>query len=260
MLLTELQSLLDALLLGADRNPQGSRADDVDPALNGLQVGRRGVEVRRMAASVDACAETFRRAADWGAELLLCHHGLFWGSAVPLVGEQRQRVQLLFDHDLALYGCHLPLDCHPTLGNNAQMAEVLGLVETRPFGRVRGVEIGYQGRLPRPLAVSEVAEALFGGQERCLSVLPFGAERVETVGFVSGGGGGELQAAVDHRLDLFVTGDADHVMYHNAMEAAINVISAGHYRSETFGVEAVAAQLRHDTSLETTFIDLETGL
>ena len=260
MLLTELHILLDDLLLGAQRNPTGSRADAIDAAINGLQVGRRGREVRRLAAAVDACAETFRRAADWGAELLLCHHGLLWGSPLPLVGEHRQRVQLLFDHDLALYACHLPLDCHPTLGNNARMADVLGLVDRQPFGDTRGVAIGYQGRLPQPMTVLATAEALFGGQEHCLSVLPFGADRVETVGLVSGGGSRDVQTAIECGLDLFVTGDADHVMYHTALEASINIISAGHYRSETFGVAAVAEQLQRDTPLETTFIDLETGL
>ncbi len=260
MLLTELHQLLDDLLLGAERNPAGARANTVDPAINGLQVGCRGDEVRRVAVAVDACAETFRRAADWGAELLLCHHGLFWGTELPLVGEHRRRVQLLLDSDLALYACHLPLDCHPTLGNNARMADALGLEDRGPFGEFRGVAIGCHGRLARPLSVADVAEALFGGQERCLSVLPFGSEQVASVGLVSGGGTRDVHAAIEAGLDLFVTGDANHQMYHAAAEAGINVISAGHYRSETFGVEAVGQLLQRDTPLETTFIDVETGL
>lgn len=260
MLLTELHQLLDDLLLGAEHNPAGARADAVDPAINGLQVGRRGREVRRVAVAVDACAETFRRAADWGAELLLCHHGLFWGSTLPLVSNHGRRVQLLFDNDLSLYACHLPLDCHPTLGNNARMADVLKLEDRQPFGEFRGVAIGCQGRLPQPVSVAEAAETLFGGQERCLSVLPFGTERVATVGLVSGGGTRDVHAAIDAGIDLFVTGDASHQMYHAAAEARINVMSAGHYRSETFGVVAVGQLLERDTPLETTFIDLETGL
>jgi dinuclear metal center YbgI/SA1388 family protein len=258
--LDELDTLLHTLLLGAEHNPEASSAVAVDPALNGLQVGRRGVRVSRVACAVDACAETFRRAADWGAQLLFVHHGLFWGQPVALVAEHLNRVRLLLEHDLALYGCHLPLDCHPIVGNNARMAELLGLQRLQPFGEFHGARVGVQGRLAAPTNVADVAATLFGGEANCLAVLPFGAEAVSSIALVSGGGTRDLQAAIDDDVDLFVTGDAAHQTYHAALEAQINVISGGHYRSEVFGVQAVAGYLSRNAQIETTFIDLETGL
>ena len=98
------------------------RFRSIDDSLNGLQVGRSDGPVERIAFAVDACAETIRRAKDSGAQALFVHHGLFWGKPVPLVGAMRARVAELLSADLALYACHLPLDAHPELGNNAVLA------------------------------------------------------------------------------------------------------------------------------------------
>ena len=181
-----------------------------------------------------------RRAADWDADLLFVHHGLFWGRPLALTGTHLERVRLLLEHDLALYALHLPLDCHPTLGNNAGLADALDLAERAPFGEYRGVPIGIQGRLPEPLSLAEAAGRLFGGEHNCLAVLPFGPERIDRVALVSGGGTRDLDAAIAAGADLFVTGDASHENYHAALEAGIHVVSGGHYLSEVFGVRSVA--------------------
>ena len=260
MKLDEFEQVVHTLLLAGAENAGGARAERVDPALNGLQVGRVGTEVTRIAFAVDACLETFRRAIDWGAELLFVHHGLFWGRPLALTGTHLARVRLLLEHDLALYAMHLPLDCHPSLGNNAGMAQALDLQARTPFGEYRGAVIGLQGRLPEPRSLADVAETLFGGERNCLAVLPFGRELIERVALVSGGGTRDLDAAIAAGVDLFVTGDAAHENYHAALEAGINVVSGGHYLSEVYGVRAVAERLARDTGVATNLIDVPTGL
>ena len=260
MQLDEFDQIAHTLLLAGPENAAGAQALRVDSALNGLQVGRVGTEVTRIAFAVDACLETFQRAVDWGAELLFVHHGVFWGRPLALTGTHLARVRLLLAHDLALYAMHLPLDCHPTLGNNAGMAAVLDLRERAPFGEFRGVMVGLQGRLPEPRPLAQVTDALFGGQRNCLAVLPFGPDQVERVALVSGGGTRDLEAAIAAGVDLFVTGDAAHETYHAALEAGINVVSGGHYLSEVYGVRAVAERLARDTGVATTLIDVPTGL
>ena len=260
MRLDEFEQVVHTLLLAGPENAGGAQAARVDPALNGLQVGRAGTELTRIAFAVDACLETFQRAVEWGAELLFVHHGLFWGRPLALQGAHLARVRLLLEHDLALYAMHLPLDCHPTLGNNAGMAQALDLQARTPFGEYRGAMIGLQGSLPEPRPLADVAAALFGGERNCLAVLPFGRELIERVALVSGGGTRDLDAAIAAGVDLFVTGDAAHENYHAALEAGINVVSGGHYLSEVYGVRAVAERLARDTGVATNLIDVPTGL
>ena len=259
-MLEEFVQIAHRLLVAEPDNPAGVRAARVDPALNGLQVGRTGASVARIAFAVDACQETMQRAADWDADLLFVHHGLFWGRPLALTGTHLERVRLLLEHDLALYALHLPLDCHPTLGNNAGLADALDLRERAPFGEYRGVSIGIQGRLPEPLPLGAVADRLFGGEHNCLAVLPFGPQRIDRVALVSGGGTRDLDSAIAAGADLFVTGDASHENYHAALEAGIHVVSGGHYLSEVFGVRSVARRLAGDLGVDTTLIDVATGL
>ncbi len=260
MLLEEFDQIARALLVAAPENPSGEQAARVDPALNGLQVGRRDTTVARVACAVDACLETMQRAADWQADLLFVHHGLFWGRPLALTGTRLARVRMLLEHDLALYAMHLPLDCHPTLGNNAGLADALDLRERAPFGDYRGVAVGIQGRLPEPQPLDRLTDRLFGGEHNCLAVLPFGPASIERVALVSGGGTRDLDAAIAAGADLFVTGDASHENYHAALEAGIHVVSGGHYLSEVFGVRAVAVRLERDLGMATTLIDVATGL
>ncbi len=230
----------------------------VDNALNGLQVGGPE-EIGRVAFAVDACLESFRRAAEWRAELLFVHHGLFWGEEQPVTGGHYRRLRFLLEAGLALYAAHLPLDVQPEFGNNAGIARLLGLRNLQPFGAWRGRRIGFQGELEADSGLPEIVERLCGGERRALGLLPFGPERIRRVGVVSGGSYRQALEAIGEGLDLFITGDASHTIYHACLEAGINVIFVGHYLSEQWGVKLLAEKLRRETGLETTFIDLPTG-
>jgi len=238
------------------------RIDDLartDSSHNGFQVGRRKQEVSRVACAVDACMETFRRAAEWNADVVLTHHGLFWGRVIPVTGGHYERLRFLMEHDIALYALHLPLDMHPEFGNNAVMARELGLEELQEFGLYKGFPIGFRGVLPQPRSLSQITDTLFGGNEEALGILPFGPEEIRSVGLVSGGATFEVHEAISEDLDLYITGDASHTVYHTALEAHINVIFGGHYLTEVWGPRALGERLNRDTGLETVFIDVPTG-
>ncbi len=232
----------------------------IDGSRNGLQVERRGEEVRRVAFAVDAAMAVFEAAVQWDADMLFVHHGLFWGREAVLTGLHYERIRFLVEHDLALYAVHLPLDAHLSLGNNAGMADALGLEHIEPFGLERGVPIGVAGRLPRPRSVQSIADELFGERYRPLSILPFGPAEVRTVGIISGGAPLEVDQAIEQELDLYITGDANHIAYHRCREAGINAIFGGHYATEVWGVQRVAKKLTDESDLDTTFLDVPTGL
>ena len=232
----------------------------IDNSLNGVQVGRLDAEVRRIAFAVDACSESFRRAVEWNADLLFVHHGLFWGGSIAVTGSHFDRLKVLLDGGCALYAAHLPLDMHPELGNNASMAKKLGLVDLQPFGEYHGVKIGVKGSLDGAKTIDEVLVGLDFDRESCNAILPFGKLEIRTVGIVSGGATRETEQAIDENLDLYVTGDASHTVYHVCLEEGINLICGGHYQTEIWGVKALRDALGQDLKMETCFIDIPTGL
>ncbi|WP_455382566.1 Nif3-like dinuclear metal center hexameric protein [Salinispira pacifica] len=231
-----------------------------DSSLNGIQVGRADLEVEKVAFCVDACLESYRRTVDQGAQLLFVHHGIYWGRVEPVTGPNYERMRTLISNDVALYAAHLPLDMHGEFGNNAQMAKALELRDREPFGLYRGTPIGWKGTLPREMSIEEITRLLFHEPSAVLGTLPFGPSRIRTVGIVSGGAPHEVDQAIEQGLDLYITGESTHTVYHKCLEAGINVIFGGHYLTEVWGVQAVARKLEADTGLSTCFIDLPSGL
>jgi dinuclear metal center YbgI/SA1388 family protein len=229
-----------------------------DPGVvNGLQVEAEG-PISRIAAAVDACQATVDAAATSNANLLLVHHGLFWGDAQPITGRNHRRLKKLFDNGIALYSAHIPLDCHPEVGNNAVLARKLGLGDVRPFGDYHGTAIGLMGTLPesRDTLIARLAEILGVSPQ----LIPGGPAAVQKVGVVTGGGGSMIGQARDAGIDTFITGEGNHHTYFDAEEWGINVIYGGHYATETFGVQALAAHIEQKFGIPWEFIDHPTGL
>lgn len=230
-----------------------------DKSLNGLQV--EGADrVTTVATATDAALATFAMAIEAGADLLLVHHGLFWGDPAPVAGPLRTRLVTLLDAGLSLYAAHLPLDAHPVVGNNAVLAELLGLEEREPFGTWGEKAIGVRGRLAGPTDRTGLAgrlEALLGARPE---VLPFGPDRIERVGIVSGDAAELVEEAARAGLDAFVTGESSHTAWHAARECRVNLVFAGHYATETVGVRALGERLADEFGIEATFLDAPTGL
>jgi dinuclear metal center YbgI/SA1388 family protein len=232
----------------------------VDVSLNGLQVDNDGADIRKVAFATDACLETFERAAAIGAGLLFVHHGLFWGKPLALTGVHRQRLAFLLAKNLALYAVHLPLDQHPELGNNAALAALLGLQSLEPFGLYHGKKIGYKGSFAEPISVEEAAKRIGFMDRPPAAVLPFGPRLNKTCAVISGGASNEALQAIDEGIDLYVTGEASHEIYHQALEGKLNLIAGGHYSTEVWGARRMMERLAHDTDVEVEFIDAPTGL
>lgn len=234
--------------------------EKIDVALNGLQVSRRKKEVHKVALAVDASMAAFQRAAGAQADLLFVHHGLFWGKPMPVEGNLYARLKYLMDKDLALFAAHLPLDTHPELGNNIGLARLLGLQGIEGFGEYRGIRIGWKGSLAHEKTIEEIENLVCGTGGSCLGALPFGPEKIRTVGIVSGGLPKAAGEAISEGLDLFITGDSSHEIYHECLEAGISVLFAGHYNTETWGIKALKKHMESWEGLDTVMIDAPTGL
>lgn len=230
---------------------------DWDGAHNGLQVENSGA-VTRIAAAVDGSLATIKLAAAAKADLLIVHHGLFWGPTIPWTGKRRQMLELLLQNNIAVYSSHLPLDAHPHLGNNAQLCAALGLKNLKPFFFEKGRFLGWQSR--QKISRAELSKKLEKILGRAPILLPGGSETCQAIGVVTGGAGAELKLAAKEGVDTFITGEGPHWAYALAEDAGINVFYGGHYATETFGVKALAAALSKKFHLPWNFLDHPTGL
>ncbi|MFW5812958.1 MAG: Nif3-like dinuclear metal center hexameric protein [Fibrobacterota bacterium] len=228
-----------------------------DYSVNGLQV--EGAEkVSRVGLAVDACMDTFRLAEESGCQMLIAHHGIIWNGIQRVTGPVYRQLQFLIGKKLNLYASHLPLDLHPTLGNNARIASMLKLRNVRPFGVYKGVTIGCEGTLTRAATIESISGVLKKELGSEIHSLPFGPEKIKRIAVISGGGSGELPEAVEKGIDLFITGESSHENHHAALEGSLNVIYCGHYHSEKPGVQAVGELLVEKFGLDTVFLDVPT--
>ena len=233
---------------------------DADSSLNGIQVDNDGAEFGKIAFAVDAGLEVFKRAAETGAGMLFVHHGLFWGDDLRLEGSHRERIKFLLDNNLALYAVHLPLDQHPRLGNNAVLAELLGIENPEPFGLYHGHKIGCKGNLAKTLTVEEAVKRISFMNRPPLGVFPFGKSESQSCAVISGGAAHEAFQALEEKIDLYVTGESSHVFYHHALEGRMNIICGGHYSTEVWGVRRLMEECAKQLEMEAVFVDVPTGL
>jgi dinuclear metal center YbgI/SA1388 family protein len=259
--LRELVSYLDDYL-------QIKQIPDEANAVNGLQVENTG-HVGGIVAAVDASQATIDgviASLEPGQPppLILVHHGLLWDGNVPLTGRRYRRMAALLDHDIPLYAAHIPLDVHPEVGNNAVLAERLGLRVEGWFGSYRGIVMGVWGHAPASLATREslaleldrVLHTLKGSA----TLIPGGPETPARIGIITGGAGNMIGEARAAGLDTFITGEGPHHTYFDAVEWGLNLLFAGHYATETLGVQALASHLAERFDIGWDFHDHPTGL
>jgi dinuclear metal center YbgI/SA1388 family protein len=230
---------------------------DWDNALNGLQIENSG-DVTRIGASVDASTRVLAVAAKQKVDLVIVHHGLFWPGLQPVTGTLRRQLKLAFENNIALYSAHLPLDLHPRLGNNAQLAAALGLTSNQPFFEEKGQLIGVKA------CVSLSGDALDRKLQKALTgpvkAFMFGPKKTGTIGIITGGAGSEIYRVAQEGIDTFITGEAPHWAAVAADELGMNLMLGGHYATEVFGVKALAAHLSKRFKIPWAFIDCPTGM
>ncbi len=234
-----------------------------DPSRNGIQIENsdaEGRQIKKIAYAVDACEQTVLEAARLGADLLFVHHGLFWGGCQTITSNFYRRVSAFIKNDIALYAMHIPLDANNPCGNNYGLASRIGLTNLEGFGKWREMLIGVKGELENPITVEELAKKILKPGEKPLAVLNFGKKLVKTVGIVSGGASEDVEQAIDEGLDVFVTGEIEHSVYHLVRESKMNMISGGHYQTETVGVNLVREKVERELGIEGIFIDFPTDL
>ena len=247
---------LDALLR-TDEIP------DYAGALNGVQIEHAG-PITRTAVAVDASLQTIDGAITAGANLLVVHHGLFWGGVQALRGRVFERVRRLLAHDIAVYASHLPLDLHATMGNNVLLARELGLTPSGGFARFQAITVGVMGESDVDTDVlAERSEALAqreGGHLVRVGVRP--GRRTSRWAICTGAGASSdtLREAAAAGVDTLIVGEGPH---HTAIEAAelgIAVLYVGHYATETFGVRAVGQEIERAFGIPWSFVAAPSGL
>jgi dinuclear metal center YbgI/SA1388 family protein len=243
---------LSTLVEEADAFLNASRISDYCP--NGLQVEGRP-QVSRIVSGVTASQALIEAAIEAQADVLLVHHGYFWKGENPCVtGMKQRRLKALLTHDISLLAYHLPLDVHPEVGNNVQLARQLGIVVEGPLEPENPRTVGLVGSLPEPMNARDFArhvqQAL--GRE---PLLVEGGGLIRRVGWCTGGGQGYIDQAIAAGVDLYLTGEASEQTFHSARENGVSFIAAGHHATERYGVQALGDYLARRFALEHLFID-----
>ncbi|MDB4142342.1 Nif3-like dinuclear metal center hexameric protein [Akkermansiaceae bacterium] len=230
---------------------------DYGGAHNGLQLQNEG-RVTKVAAAVDASLPVIEKAIAADADLLIVHHGMFWQGVRSFTGPTYQKIKKAMDHGLAIYSSHIPLDIHPSWGNNVLLAEGLELGETTPFFDWKGILLGRS--VSSNLSLSELEERLshlLGGP--VLAQGP-GDGGVGRIGIITGGAGSEVEAVAAQGINTFITGEGPHWSSPLAEEIGINLLYGGHYATETFGVQKAAAEAGRAFEVPWVFLDHPTYL
>lgn len=236
---------------------------DYPSAINGLQLAT-DADIRRVAAAVDFSRTTVRGAIERRAELLVVHHGMFWGGLQPITGPTYERLRDLIAAGVAVYSSHLPLDLHPELGNNVLLARRLGLTPSGGFARYKTIDIGVSGEADVLTAhLVEAAGRLACEHDGHVVATPHAPDRRTKRWAICTGAGASSETiveAMDRGIDTLIVGEGPHHTAVMATDAGLTIVYAGHYATETLGVRAVADVLARRFGLEHFFVDAPTGL
>jgi dinuclear metal center protein, YbgI/SA1388 family len=231
--------------------------EDWPNALNGLQIENSG-RITKIGAAVDVSTRVLSEAAKKDVDFLLVHHGSFWPGLQPVTGALYRQLKLALENDIAIYGAHLPLDIHPKVGNNTQLATMLGLKLTMSCLEEKGQLIGLKARVS--ISREELIRKLRRALASSVKTFNFGPKKTRTIGIVTGGAGSEIYRVAEEKIDTFITGEAPHWAAVAAEELGINLLLGGHYATETFGVKALAAHLARRFKVSYAFIHCPTGI
>lgn len=240
----------------------------VDFGINGLQVeasaGLANSAVSRIGFAVDSGMSVIERAIAEDCQLLVVHHGLFWGSVGPVTGIMASKVASLIRKNCSLYAAHLPLDGNHEVGNAFELARYLNLEECQGFMEYEGRTVGVRAICPRKRQIDDFLEPL-SQIEGAVSpvIMPFGSKDIRSVAIVTGSGSSAIPLCNQpggEQIDLLISGEPKHESYHQAKEHKVNAIFAGHYATETFGIRALKSKLESTFDIETVYISEPTGI
>ena len=240
-----------------DERVERCEIPDFTGSENGLQVANGGL-VTKIGASVDAGLDSFGKAITDGIDFLIVHHGLYWNPPIPLVGPAYGKIKLLLENNLAVYGSHLPLDRHPEIGNNAIIAQKLGLRKSSTFLPYEGIDIGLLAEgIKSRHELRTGLEKLFPDG---IQTIEFGSEELEKIAILSGSGHSAVGEILKEGADTLITGELRQHHYNLAQELGLNLYACGHYATETFGVDALGREVAEKFALPYLFIETDCPL
>ena len=240
-----------------DQRTKISEIKDFPGSYNGLQLENSG-EVLKIGAAVDAGLVPFQKAISTGIDFIITHHGLFWTPPIPLINSAYQKVKLCIDHNLAVYGSHLPLDCHSEIGNNAILAQKLQLEPIASFLPYEGVDIGLITKNTQSREdLSNRLKSLF---PKGINSMEFGTDTPSKIAILTGSGQSAVDKILDASADTLITGELKQHHFNLAQELKLNLYACGHYATETFGVDALAQEVSAKFDLPYEFIETECPL
>ena len=245
----ELEIYLNTLL-----SPQAIK----DFCPNGLQIQGRD-NINKIVTGVTATQALIEQAITEKADAILVHHGYFWKNESYVIrGMKHKRIKALLDNDINLFAYHLPLDIHPTLGNNAQLAKLLNINITGPLELENPVSVAVQGELPETCTGSKLAHLINSELNRaCLHIAPPSNKKIETIAWCSGGGQDYIELAAEQGIDAFISGEVSEKITHIAHEMDIHFFAAGHHATERYGVKALGEYIAKEQSIEVVFVDID---
>ncbi|MDD2907659.1 MAG: Nif3-like dinuclear metal center hexameric protein [Candidatus Gracilibacteria bacterium] len=235
-----------------------------DDSKNGLQVDNSKDEIKKIGYAVDANTYIFDKAIEEGVDMVLTHHGLFWGFEQALVGVPFERAKKLINNDISLYSCHLPLDAHNEVGNNIGLAKAFinifglqeGEYEIEDFGFYHGIPIGFGIKFKHKIHISNMVTPYAEMMQLTKRLYNFGKkDYINSVAFVSGGALSCVKEANDKNYDVFVTGEGAHYEMTFAKELGQSILIGGHYETEKIGPKLLAYHLRDKFGIEIVFLD-----
>ncbi len=231
-----------------------------DDSLNGVQVDA-GAEIEKISFAVDARIDTIKETVKSGSDLLIVHHGMIWGGGLGrLAGDTYRKVKILMKNDVGLYAAHLPLDIHPQIGNNVQLAELLGAEPSGRFLEYKGRDIALLAEFDQGMELDEIEFKI----SKKLDIEPFvldprnSKEDIEKIGILTGKGGKALSEAYELGADLFVTGERSYMTHNEAIDIGMPIIFAGHYATETLGVKKLMDVIEDEFDHDCEFIETKT--
>ena len=254
--------LLSEVVQALDAELSTFTVPDYPGAMNGLQFANRG-RVRRVGVAVDASRQAIDECVRTGCDLLVVHHGLFWGGTQAVTGVTYEKYSTLLAHDIAVYSSHLPLDVHPVHGNNAQLATSLSLTVSGGFARFKQLDVGVQGSADE--ATSSIVQrveafaATYGGTVR--TSIPVQGRQTRRWAICTGSGASSetIAEAVTNGIDTLIVGEGPHHTTVGAIENDLCIVFAGHYATETLGVQSIGAFVQQRFGIPFTFLLLPTG-
>jgi dinuclear metal center YbgI/SA1388 family protein len=225
---------------------------------NGLQV-QGSTEINKIVTGVTASKALIDRAINAKADALLVHHGYFWKNESYVIrGMKYDRIKALMDHNINLFAYHLPLDIHPSLGNNAQLAKLLDIKVTGPLELGNPLSVAMQGEFAQAMAPAQLSRLINEKLSRqCLHIAPDADQDIGTIAWCTGGGQNYLELAAEQGIDAFITGEVSEQTTHVAKEMGIHFYAAGHHATERYGVKALGQHLAQSQGLTVEFIDID---